>query len=192
MIDRRQLTIVLAILLLTLVAGTAIVFVGRDPGDAEPAQVAAPETTTAPTSTTEPPPELENTGEDFNRIWRSINAYYVWLGRNPRPELLNEIFEKECKCYANNSSLLKTFKDRGWHYRDDGIQVVSVKLASRPGPTTVVLDVIDQQGAEIVVDRQGKVVKRGPGWKPTRQLFILRLHPDRRWRVSSISFQGLA
>jgi hypothetical protein len=183
MIDRRQLTIVLAILLLTLVAGTAIVFVGRDPGDAEPAQVAAPETTTAPTSTTEPPPELENTGEDFNRIWQSINAYYVWLGRNPEPELLDEIFNRRCECYQPNLERLQLLDKRGWRYKDDGIQVVSVKVGRRSSPSRVLLEVIDRQGPQIIVDRSGKVVRRGVGWVPTRRAMILDLSEDRHWRI---------
>ncbi|HKE99216.1 MAG TPA: hypothetical protein VKG45_09840, partial [Actinomycetes bacterium] len=137
-------------------------------------------------------PELQTTGEDFNRIWRSINAYYVWLGRHPNPDLLDEIFEKECDCYKPNRSQLQLMSERGWRYEDAGVQVKSVKLNGRPVPTTAVLIVVDQQGPQLLVDRKGKVVRRGTGWRATRRIFVLRLHSDQRWRLSATSQPGPA
>jgi hypothetical protein len=161
---------------------------GRLPGDSS----VSPTPTESPSPTTEPPPELNNTGNDFEAIWRSIESFRVWLARHPQASLLNRIYERDCPCYPKGRRLLKRLVDKGWHYDDAGTEVISVNLVDRPAVGTVLLRVVDEHGSQIVVDDQGNIVRRGTGWEPTRWIFTLVKGEDGRWRVRHIAREGTA
>jgi hypothetical protein len=181
---------------LAMVAGIAY-FLVSDSGAEQPpppsqgnGSAESPRPTETPSPTTEPPPELNNTGNDFEAIWRSIEDYRVWLGRNPQPHLLKRIYHPDCPCYPKGIGVLQRLASRGLHYDDEGTRVVSVELADRPARHIALLRVVDQHGPQIIVNEAGTVVRRGDGWAPTRWIFTLNKDENGYWRLRHVLKEG--
>jgi hypothetical protein len=161
---------------------------GRLPGDSS----VSPTPTESPSPTTEPPPELNNTGNDFEAIWRSIAEYRLWLQKHPDRSLVGEIFARRCSCYRRERRLLGRLENKGWRFAGNGIETISVELIDRPAPHVAVIRVIDRQGAQTFVDENGEVVREGVGWKPTSWVFTLGKDVDGAWRLRDLILEGPA
>jgi hypothetical protein len=175
---------------LAMVAGIAY-FLVSDSGAEQPpppsqgnGSAESPRPTETPSPTTEPPPELNNTGNDFEAIWRSINEYRNWLYMNePSRKNLARIYEKQCKCFRAEMNVVRKLAARNWLYDDQGVDVLSVKVIEQPSRHLVGLEVADELRSQRVVNSEGETMKQGPGWDPLRRLVSLHRGGDGRWRV---------
>jgi len=125
-----------------------------------PAEPASPTPTVAETfaPTDEAPPELMLTGEDFDAIVRSHEAYRDWLYGHPDPDLLDAIYHPECECYADESRLLGHYEDQGQWWISDPTSVVSVEVVDDFAADVRVLHVIRERVApSMLVDASGTV-----------------------------------
>jgi hypothetical protein len=156
---------------------------GRLPGDSS----VSPTPTESPSPTTEPPPELNNTGNDFEAIWRSMVEFRNWFyAVDPDPRWLARIYEPSCKCYGGEVRLLNVLDRRGWRYDDQGERLLNVELLQRTAPDLVAIEVTDRHGPQVIVNESGEVVRRGAGWPPERRVIGLHRGGDGRWRVVTI------
>jgi len=143
-------------------------------------------TTVAPTSTTNgAPPELSFGGEDWDAIVRELFAYRDYLYANPQPELLANIYDKRCPCYAQELQRLRLLRQRGAHYEGKGSRVKKVEFFARASRDSrrVQLHVWSSTQAQAVVDKNGRVIERINPMPEARYVYLLQLGNDRRWRI---------
>jgi hypothetical protein len=186
--NRTRLAIGIAIPVLLAVVLAIVLLQGRRPaGEAAPATTVAPVTTVPPPTTTlaEPP---KATGEDWLAIMREIFSYRHSLYENPRPDLLDQIYDRRCPCYAQERKVLADLERRGWRYNDNGITVLKTKLLGRAAQNVsiVAVEVISQSFPQELVDRTGKILERKSGSPVTKTPYELLRGKDGRWRVSLI------
>jgi hypothetical protein len=132
-------------------------------------------------------PQLETTGDDFDRTVRSIMRYVDWLLRNPRPALLDNVYERSCDCYQRSFQELDEMAVQGWRLRSRDVHVVSVGVTGRPASNVAVVEVVNRQdGALVVVDRNGREVEHDEGWAPRRDRDMLTRAADGRWRIAEV------
>jgi hypothetical protein len=183
--NRTRLAVGIAIPVLLAVVLAILLLQGRHPvGEAAPATTAAPVTTVPPPTTTraEPP---KATGEDWLVIMREILSYRHSLYENPRPNLLDQIYDRRCPCYAREHQALSDLRRRGLRYHDEGVQVLRVKLLARAKnkPSDVAVEVLVRPRAQVLLNNAGQLVERTPASNPTYQDYELLRGPDGRWRV---------
>jgi len=172
------LAIVLAVLLLQ----------GRDPADE-----AAPVVTVAPTTTLPPPTTAQiappkATGEDWLAIMRDILSFRHSLYENPQPNLLDQIYDPRCPCYAHERKALADLERRGWRYNDKGVIVLKAKLRGRGvgNSSIVALELIIQTAQQVLLDRNGGILQQKVASGPTKMTYELIRGRDGRWRVSFV------
>jgi hypothetical protein len=161
--------------------------------DRRPASEAAPAPTVAPT-TTAPPPTTSKvappkaTGDNWLAIMRDILTYRHRIYENPQPNLLDQIYDRRCPCYAQERKALADLASRGWRYNDKGITVLKAKLLGRGTgkPPSVALDVVERVNPEVLLDRSGKIRSQKPGSANKTVTYELVQGADHRWRVSFI------
>lgn len=138
---------------------------------------------------------LATTGEDFETIAKEIVAYRIWLGENPDPNLLGNIYLAECPCYEPVHKALVNLSTAGERFDDAGAEVVNVELMDRLGPDAVRLIVIQKSnGLARVVNAKGEAVEEGTGRVPPPEAdrYYLKRGSDGRWRVSDVFVLGPA
>ena len=147
-------------------------------------------TTISPSSimvtTTQGPPRilpLDNQGEDFDQIIRSLVDRWNWLQQNPNAQLVSQIAERECPCYPIISRQLQELSEKRWRHssEDSGLQILSVKVFNR-GKDIVSLEVRERRMAEIILDEEGHVIRRGENQTARLRYYLLRRGEDNRWR----------
>lgn len=148
--------------------------------------LAAPSPSPTPTADDDPMPELHNTGEDFDRIIRSIEEFRNWLFRNPDPALAGLIYHEECECLAELERRLQLLIDDGVRFESSSSIVHEVDVLDRD-PDVVALKVVDEGQPQVLVDVETReVVDRGDGWDPRAYRFLLMRSED-GWRVADIA-----
>lgn len=175
--------VVLGALVVVLIGGIATMLAARhsDSGDGEAAgpvaSVPAPQTTavTSPAQDEQPPPLL-NAGEDWTTIMRSIEGYFDWLIRHPRPDLLSKVNHPSDPVFTDTKNALAKFAAGEWRY--DPLprpQVVErVVLTSRLGDKTALLFVwYGPSDEHRIVDRAGNVVHDEPGQSSHKSIVTL-------------------
>lgn len=180
-----------AAVFVALLGGLAWTFIRDD--DPEPAApVVVPPTSAVPTTpAVEGPPELRNTGEDFNDIVRSAYALEDWVYQHdPDPKYLPLITHPKCECYKVAEDGLASLKAAGQHHDSPGVKVHKVILRDRPRPELVTLYVIFEGLPGAIVDQDGKVVKERPPLPPTGFLEHWVRGEDGRWRTYETSVLG--
>jgi len=158
-------------------------------GDGEPAASTVAAATTPPTQATQPPPS----GENWLAIMRQLFAFRHSLFADPRPELLGEVYDRRCPCYAQDFKELTDLRRRGLHYDDQGVQVQSARLVGKardPAKPVVAVEVATRQLPQVLVDSQGKVVRELPGSGPVTTIYNLIRGTDGRWRAYLV-YRGL-
>jgi hypothetical protein len=188
-VSRSRLAVGLAIPVLLAVA-LALVLLNRG-GDGTPAPSTAATPTVPPTTRATP---TTGGGEDWLAVVRQLVAYRHSLFANPRPELLGEIYDPRCPCYAQDAKALTDLERQGLHYGDQGIQVQSAKLVGKardPSKPIVAVEVVTRQLPQVLLDRDGKVVRRQPGSGPVTTIYNLIRGADGRWRAYLI-YRGLS
>ncbi|HZD74643.1 MAG TPA: hypothetical protein VE776_12310, partial [Actinomycetota bacterium] len=127
--NRTRLAVGIAIpVLLAVVLAFLLLRGGRPAGEVAPAATAAPTTTAPPPTTRAEPPRATATGEDWLAIMRDILSYRHSLYENPRPDLLDQIYDHRCPCYGEERKILADLERRGWRYNDKGVTVLKTKL----------------------------------------------------------------
>lgn len=191
MSSRRRLAIggLVVAVLAVLAAGSFVVLAGRgdDGGQGAPAPGAV--TTVVDASST--PPELRNTGEDWDQIVRSIFDYQSWLFAHPRPELLENIMLPSYDAFADHKLGLTNLATKGWRYdppfRPSTVELV--RLQDRPRPDVAVVFIRNFDPPNRVVDAAGKVVLDSPGAGTASVLWTLQREPvsTAKWRIAKVT-----
>jgi hypothetical protein len=188
-VSRSRLAAAVAIPLL-LAIGLAFTFLrGRQSADtATPATVPPTTTTAPPPPTTSKPNPPKATGEDWLAIMTNILTFRHELYERPQPDLLSQIYDKRCPCYAKERATLADLQRRGWRYHDQGVKVLSAKLLGRGTgkPASVALDVVERVTPQVLVDRNGKTVQKRPGIAARTTTYELVQDANRTWRVSFV------
>ena len=192
MSSRRRLAIggLVVAVLAVLAAGSFVVLDGRgDDGGRGAAPAPGAATTAVDTSST--PPELRNTGEDWDQIVRSIFNYQSWLFTHPRPELLENIMLPSYDAFADHKLGLSNLATKGWRYdpqfRPSTVEVV--RLQDRPRPDVAVVFVRNFDPPNRVVDPAGKIVLDSPGAGTASVLWTLQREPasSAKWRIAKVT-----
>ncbi len=183
--NRTRLAVGIAIPVLLAIVLAVLLLQGRDPADE-----AAPVVTVAPTTTLPPPTTAQiappkATGEDWLAIMRDILSFRHSLYENPQPNLLDQIYDSRCPCYAHEHQILSDLKSRGWRYNDEGVEVLKAKLLARARnkPSDVAVEVFVRSRVQILLNKADEVVKRTPASSPAYQDYELIRGSDGRWRV---------
>jgi hypothetical protein len=184
-VTRSRLAAAIAIPVL-LAVGLVFTFLhGHDPS-----RVAAP-TTVAPTTSTLPPPTSKPnppkaTGENWLAIMSNILTYRHYLYEHPQPTRLAQIYDKRCPCFAQERNTLADLQRRGWKYNDQGVKVLEAKLRGRGvgNSSIVAIESIIRTAQQVLVDRDGAILRRKAASGPTKMTYELVRGQDGRWRVS--------
>jgi hypothetical protein len=187
-VSRSRLAAAVAIPLL-LAIGLAFTFLrGRQPADTAAPATVAPTTTTPPPPTTSKPNPPKATGEDWLAIMTNILKFRHELYEHPQPDLLSQIYDKRCPCYAKERATLANLQRRGWRYNDQGVKVLSAKLLGRAttNRSIIAVEVVSRTPQQSVINRAGTIVQRQPPSGPTKTAFQLLLGADGRYLVTLI------
>ena len=191
MSSRRRLAIggLVVAVLAVLAAGSFVVLEGRGDDGGQGAAPAPGAVTTVVESST--PPELRNTGEDWDQIVRSIFNYQSWLFAHPRPELLENIMLPSYDAFADHKLGLTNLVTKGWRYdpqfRPSTVELV--RLQDRPRPDVAVVFVRNFDPPNRVVDPAGKIVLDSPGAGTASVLWTLQREPasSAKWRIAKVT-----
>ena len=138
------------------------------------------------------PPELKNTGEDWDQIVRSIYSFEHWLYLHPhRADLLTQTELPSYSGFSDGQLGLNNLATKGWRYDPPRQQasVELVRLQDRPRPDLAVVFVRSTIPPNRVVDSSGKVVLDDPGVKGATVLWTLQREPpsDPHWRLAKVT-----
>jgi hypothetical protein len=138
-----------------------------------------------------PRPPLENTGNDYVAIFKSLTANFRWLTENPNPALIGELFIPGTPGHDARVPAYQYLLDNGYRWADEGYRLVAVDVVST-APDVVTLRVRDSLEFERIVDTNGNQVgnvrPRSPRDKASTAL--LSLGSDGRWRIADWSTAG--
>jgi len=132
-----------------------------------------------------PAPALNITGDDFDAIFRSLNAYLSWLyAHNPDAELVGEVAAFGSAQYDTIARDIDDVAGRGLRIYDDAA-VESVAVADT-ADGVVTLRVRYSGGRRVLIDETANVVD-DTSFAPLEQIVLLSASPSAQWRVASIS-----
>ena len=177
--------------LAVLAGGSFVVLEGRgDDGGQGAAPAPGAVTTVVDGSST--PPELRNSGEDWDQIVRSIVAYEHWLFTHPDPELLINTEVPSYSGFADGQLGLRNLATKGWRFDPPRrpVRVEIVRLHQRTAENVAVIFVrFGPTPATRVVDGAGKVIQDSPETPPSSVLWTLVREPptNLRWRLSTVT-----
>jgi hypothetical protein len=138
-------------------------------------------------------PRVNATGEDFDRIWREIEAFETWLLRNPNPELVAEIYVPGTEIEGQAASLLADLAASGTYVVVDDYAIDQVEEVSRPDRGSVVLRYVDERAAfRIVESATGELLQNDEFSAPIEWELTLELSDRGVWRIASIERLGEA
>jgi hypothetical protein len=189
---RRRLAVgvlIVAVLAVLAVGSLVVMKGGGDAGGVDTAAGGGVSTTVvAPVAS---PPELKNTGEDWDQIVRSISQYQAWLFTHPKPELLDSIMLTSYEGYSQHQLGLTNLATKGWRYDPPfrPITVDVVRLQDRPRADLAVVFVRSTSPANRVVDPSGAVMQDTPALGEVSVLWTLQRVPvtDGRWRIAKVT-----
>ena len=189
---RRLVTGALIVAVLAvLAAGSFVVLDGSD-DDRGRETVAGSQPATSVGDARSSPPELKNTGEDWEQIVRSIYAFEHWLYLHPeRADLLEQTELRSYKGFADRQLGIQNLATKGWRYDPPRrpVSVELVRLQDRPRPDLAVVFVRAFDPPNRVVDAAGKVVLDSPGAGTSSVLWTLQRDPPSgsRWRIANVT-----
>lgn len=189
----RKLAI--AVVLVVLVAGAGWQLLSGDGGGVT--TTSSTTTLTRPTksvpATVDPsrPPELQNTGEDFNAIVRSLEQFTRWVYQHdPDPKWTLMLMHPDCACFKESQDRLGALQAAGHHFDSEGEAVRKVIVRDRLDANQVTVYVIYEGLSAGVVDRDGTVIQKPTVVPPTGVSLELRRGPDGRWRTLQETYLG--
>ncbi len=132
-------------------------------------------------------PTPDNTGRDFDHIWREMQQFVNWAYANPGAGLhhIHLVYHPECPCYAELRDDLALLAQRGVHFEDAGFQVLDVLVTSDLGEA-VRIETRMAIAPQRAVDAQGLTVESGEGVPPRLFAANLELQRDGRWLARTI------
>jgi hypothetical protein len=134
-----------------------------------------------------PRPPLENTGNDYVAIFKSLDANFRWLTENPDPGVVSEIYLPGTRIHDLQLDVIQKLTQNGWRAADDGYRVLSVDVVD-VRPDAVSLRMRDQFEVERIVDSAGRQVGEGkPHASPTLWSILLSPGNEGRWRIADAS-----
>jgi predicted lipid-binding transport protein (Tim44 family) len=180
---RRRLAtggLIVAVLAI-LAVGSFVVLSGAGGDDDSPQRATggAPPTA-APADPAASPPELKNTGEDWDQIVRSIVAYEHWLFTHPNPDLLVNTELPTNDFFDDRQLGLRNLATKGWRYDPpkQPLPVELVRMQHRLADNVVTVFVrFGPTPATRVVDSAGKVVQETPETPPNPVVWTLVRDP---------------
>ncbi len=140
-----------------------------------------------------PPPEPiavptpDNTGRDFEHIWREMRKFADWTYMHPEIGLrhMHLIYHPECPCYQQLQHALSGLVEDGVHFEDLRTRVESVVVTSDLGEAVRIESRISIAPRH-VVNAEGAIVQSDHG-VPSRDLAAnLELQNDGRWLARTI------
>ena len=175
---------------LALAGGLAWVLAsgGGGAGRTTTTSVAAP-TTAATTVAPDPsrPPELRNTGEDFDAIVRSVRDFENWVYQyDPDPKWVPMFLDPRNEDEFGFEWAKKNLADLkavGRHYYAPASKIHRVVLRDRVNENQVGLYVVHEALPANIVDRDGKVVVAQPTLGQTGYFEDWVRGEDGRWRL---------
>ena len=181
----------LIVAVLAVLAAGSFVLLDRRDDDSGQETVAGSQTASSVVDAASTPPELKNTGEDWDQIVRSIFNYQSWLFTHPRPELLENIMLRTNDAFPDHELGLTNLATKGWRYdppfRPSAVELV--RLQDRPRPDLAVVFIRNLDPPNRVVDAAGKVVLDSPGAGKASVLWTLQREPASsvRWRIAKVT-----
>jgi hypothetical protein len=173
-----------------LAIGVVVVLLlqGRHPAGQAAPTTAAPATTAPPQITTGTPNPPKATGENWLAIMSDILTYRHSLYENPQPNLLDQIYDKRCPCYAQERTALQDLARNGWRYNDNGVKVLKARLLGRAATNSsiVAVEVVSQSSRQVLTDVAGKIVEQTAASGPVKTPYQLLRGTDGRYRVTLI------
>jgi hypothetical protein len=156
-------------------------------GEAAPT-TAGPVTSVSLPPTTSKPNPPKATGENWLAIMSDILTYRHSLYENPQPNLLAQIYDKRCPCYARERHALADLARRGWRYNDNGAKVLKAKLLGRAtgNSSIVAVEVVTRTSKQVLTDDAGKIVEQKAASGPIKTPYQLLRGADDRYRVTLI------
>ncbi|MCZ7527915.1 MAG: hypothetical protein M5U14_16965 [Acidimicrobiia bacterium] len=174
-------------------------------GDAAPGPASTPAPDTTPTTavTAAPAPDLSrplpagslhgiprprivNTGDDHAAILASLILASRWIGENPDPSLLDEVYVPGTLPYEHKLAWQELLVERGYRWADAGYQVLSVEVLSVL-PDAASLRLVDRHESERIVDASGQLVEEWPRGTPYAWTVVLVADRGGRWRIADWS-----
>ena len=193
MSSRRRLAIggLVVAVLAVLAGGSFVVLEGRG-DDGGQVAVPAPGAVTTVVDSSSTPPELRNTGEDWDQIVRSIYAFEHWLYLHPEhADLLERTELPSFSGFADRRLGLRNLATKGWRYDPPRrpVTVELVRLQDRPRPDIAVVFVRSVDPPNRVVDASGAVILDSPGTGTASVLWTLQREPasDSHWRIAKVT-----
>lgn len=146
--------------------------------------------TAMPTSATpdpSKPPELRNTGEDFDTIVRSVHGFRNWVQQfDPDPKwvpLYTDPLNDGDYGFEREKKYLDDLKSAGHHYDAPATTIRKVIVRHRVTDDQVAVYTVYEGSPANIVDIQGTVVTAQPTLPPTGFLEDWVRGDDGRWRL---------
>ncbi len=183
--------VAVAVLVLGLAAGVVWQLTDDGDGGSSTTPTTAPSTTSAaPTATTldpSKPPELRNTGEDFDAIVRSVEAFENWVYQyDPDPKWVPEYIDPRNSDefgFKRTQESLAALKAAGERYNSATTRIHKVIVRDRVSEHQVGVYVVREHLGGAVVDRNGNVVLELETLPPTGYFEDWVRGEDGRWRL---------
>lgn len=138
------------------------------------------------------PPELVNTGEDFDAIVRSFVAYGEWLSVHPEPDRVSDVYREGSPGWERLHRALTDLQQNGYH--TDGAtpgSITETRLLERPGPDIAIVYAVIDNPPYDVVDVAGNVIEHAEGDPLRSYAFELRRQADGRWLAENRTELGV-
>ncbi len=180
-------------LIVALAVAVVVLLVGQRSSDTTDRLAASAPSEVAPPASSPQPVEIptpDNTGRDFDHIWREIQRFNDWTYEHPEVALdyIHLIYHPDCLCYAALRENLLLALHNGVHYEDLTTRVESVVVISDLGQT-VRIETRLSIAPRRVVNEQGAIVQSDQGVPPRDFVAELELQSDGRWLARSITIK---
>jgi hypothetical protein len=131
-----------------------------------------------------PRPPLENTGDDYVAITKSLIANLRWISENPDPGLIADVFVPGTPGHDNRVSAYEFLVSNGYRWADEGFHVLSVDVVDVRDEIASV-HLVQQLSFERLFDDSGAQVGdvRAHSGPETLDV-LLSKGPDGRWRIA--------
>lgn len=135
-----------------------------------------------------PRPRLENTGDDYVAITKSLIANFRWLTENPDLRVISDLMVPGTPGYDARIPAYQFLLDNGYHWADEGYQIVSVEALDAK-PDVVSLRVVDALEFERIQDESGRQVGELRIRSPKTKSWNVLLSRDHlgHWKISDWS-----
>jgi len=181
----------LAAIAIPVVLLVALIFVLLMPSTnsnkaATPGNATSPTTSSLPVTSVSLP--TAPSSEDWYEVIKYIFSYRQSLRQDPRPQLLEVIYEKDCPCYQEEQRNLLSLARQNLRFEGKAPEILAVKLLGRDkfNPSHVLIEVEYRDQPQIVRDADGKMIERLPRGSRSKMVYELIKGRGNRWRVHLI------